>query len=96
MKEPETPCPSSYNRFSTLSSINDNKTIFDTFIENHKEKVLCYTTKPLREIKLKVGLEKPNSHEGFEAEALLDSGATGLFINKSFAKKHGLCLSELD
>ena len=64
--------------------------------KNHEEKVLGYTAKPLREIKLKVGLEKPDSHKGFEAEALLDSGATRLFVNKSFAKKHGLQLSKLD
>ena len=70
--------------------------MFDTSIENHEEKVLCYTRKPLQEIKLTVGLEKTDSHEGTQAEALLDSGVTGLFINKSFAKQHGFRLSKLD
>ena len=45
---------------------------------------------PLREVWLKVGLEKLENHEGVAVKALLDSGATGLFINTTFAKEKGL------
>jgi len=38
------------------------------------------TLQLLREVWLKVGLEKLESHEGVAVKALLDSGATGLFV----------------
>jgi len=44
---------------------------------------------PLREVWMKVGLEKLESHEGVAVKALLDSGATGLFIDTTFARKKG-------
>jgi len=36
---------------------------------------------------MKVGLEKLESHEGVAVKALLDSGATGLFMDMTFAKE---------
>jgi len=36
---------------------------------------------------MKVGLEKLESHEGVAVKALLDSGATGLFIDTTFARE---------
>jgi len=33
---------------------------------------------------MRVGLEKLESHEGVAVKALLDSGATGLFMNMTF------------
>ena len=36
-----------------------------------------------------MGLEKLESHEGVAVKALLDSGATGLFIDTTFARKKG-------
>jgi len=36
---------------------------------------------------MKVGLEKLESHEGVAVKALLDSGATGLFMNMTFARE---------
>jgi len=38
------------------------------------------TLQLLREVWLKVGLEKLESHEGVAVKALLDSSATGLFV----------------
>jgi len=38
---------------------------------------------------LKVGLEKLENHKGVAVKALLDSGATGLFTNATFAKEKG-------
>jgi len=36
---------------------------------------------------MKVGLEKLESHEGVVVKALLDSGATGLFMDTTFARE---------
>jgi len=36
--------------------------------------------RPLREVWMKVGLEKLENHKGIAVKALLDSRATGLFI----------------
>ena len=38
---------------------------------------------------MRVGLEKLESHEGVIVKALLDSGATGMFMDTTFAKKRG-------
>ena len=39
----------------------------------------------LREVWMKMGLEKLENHEGVAVRALLDSGATGLFMDTTFA-----------
>jgi len=44
---------------------------------------------------LKVGLEKLESHEGIAVKALLDSGATGLFMDTTFAKEKGFKMEKL-
>jgi len=44
-----------------------------------------YTLQLLREVWIKVGLEKLENHEGVAVRALLDSGATGLFMDTTFA-----------
>jgi len=46
-----------------------------------------HTLRPLREVWMKVGLEKLESHEGIAVKALLDSGATGLFMDMIFARE---------
>jgi len=53
------------------------------------------TIQPLREVWLKVGLEKLESHEGVAVKALLDSGATGLFMDTTFAKEKGFKMEKL-
>ena len=53
------------------------------------------TMRPLREVWLKVGLEKLESHEGVAVKALLDSGATGLFIDTTFAKEKRFRMEKL-
>ena len=45
---------------------------------------------------MNVGIEKIDMHEGRTVKALLDSGATGLFISKSLAQKGGYRLIKLD
>jgi len=44
-----------------------------------------YILQLLREVWMKVGLEKLESHEGVVVRTLLDSRATGLFMDMTFA-----------
>jgi len=44
---------------------------------------------------LNIGIEKINMHEGVIVKALLDSGATGMFMNKRMAAKYGFKLQKL-
>jgi len=44
---------------------------------------------------LKVGLEKLESHKGIAVKALLDSRATGLFMDTTFAKEKGFKMEKL-
>jgi len=44
---------------------------------------------------MKVGLEKLESHEGVVVKALLDSGATGLFMDTAFAKEKGFRMEKI-
>jgi len=52
--------------------------------------------KTLREVMVKIGLERIDMQEGITVEALLDSGATGLVISSEFAKKQGFKLKKLE
>ena len=52
--------------------------------------------KPLREVMIKIGLEKLDMQEGITVEALLDSGATGLVMSSEFATKKGFKLKKLE
>ena len=54
-----------------------------------------YTLRPLREVWLKVRLEKLESHEGVVVKALLDSSTTGLFMDTTFTKKKGFKMKKL-
>jgi len=44
---------------------------------------------------MKVGLEKLESHEGVAVKALLDSRATGLFMDTAFAKRKGFRMEKM-
>ena len=52
--------------------------------------------KPLREVWMSMGIERVDTHEGRTVKALLDSGATGLFMSKGLAQKGGYKLIKLD
>ena len=52
------------------------------------------TFKMLREVWLNIEIEKVDKHEGITIKALLDSGITGMFIDK-IAAKHGFKLQKL-
>ena len=68
-----------------LNSINTTKRVRD---------IQC-TLRPLREVWLKVGLEKLESHEGIAVKVLLDSRVTGLFMDTTFAKEKGFKMEKL-
>jgi len=54
------------------------------------------TFKILREVWLNIGVEKVDTHEGITVKALLDSGTTGMFMDKKMAAKHGFRLQKLE
>jgi len=62
-----------------------NKTDFSNTTERARD--VWYSLWPLREVWMKVGLEKLESHEGVAVKTLLNSGATGLFMDTTFAKE---------
>ena len=67
---------SSYNRFTMLARIIDNTSIHNLNKENL-----------LREVIVKIGLERIDMQEGITVKALLDSGATGLVMSSEFTRK---------
>ena len=50
----------------------------------------------MREVTVKIGLERIDTQEGITVEALLDSGVTGLVMNSEFARKQGFKLKKLE
>ena len=52
--------------------------------------------KTLREVTVKIGLERIDTQEGIMVEVLLDSRTTGLVMSSEFAKKQGFKLKKLE
>ena len=88
---------------SWLVSLNMYSVLYPERLEN---KVSCqdntegvrdvqYILQLLREVWMKVGLEKLESHKGVVVKALLDSGTVGLFMDTKFAKEKGFKLEKL-
>ena len=50
----------------------------------------------MREVTVKIGLEKIDMQEGIMVEALLDSGMTGLVMSSEFTRKQGFKLKKLE
>ena len=50
----------------------------------------------LREVTIKIGLERLDMQEGITVEALLDSGATGLVMSSEFARKKDFKLKKFE
>ena len=48
-----------------------------------------------KDLKILVMIENINNHNQIETLALLDSGATGSCVNKSFVEKHSLMVKKL-
>jgi len=45
---------------------------------------------------MSIGVEKLNMHEDITIKALLDSGATGMFMDKRIVARHGFKLKKLE
>jgi len=60
-----------------------------------EEEVRKVEGRPLREVTVKIGLERIDMQEGITVEALLDSGATGLVMSSKFARKQKFKLKRL-
>ena len=43
-----------------------------------------------------IGIEKVNMYEGITVKVFLDSGTTGMFINREMAKKYGFKITKLE
>ena len=54
------------------------------------------TFKMLREVWLNVRVEKLDKHEGVTVKALLNSGATGMFMDRRMVARHGFKLQKLE
>ena len=50
----------------------------------------------MREVTVKIGLERINTQEGITVETLLDSGVTRLVMSSEFAKKQNFKLKKLE
>jgi len=66
-----------------------------TVIEEEKERDIRRIFKILREVWLDIGIEKVDMYEGVTVKALLDSGATGMFMDKRMAERHGFKMRKL-
>jgi len=64
--------------------------------EGSSQKEVRRTFKMLREVWLNIGVEKIDTHEGVIIKALLNSGATGMFMDRQTAARHGFKLQKLE
>jgi len=82
------------------AGITDLRRMAETVNQKAVQKVevreVRQTFKPLREVWMNVGIKKVDTHKGRTVRALLDSGATGLFMSKGLAQKGGYKLIKLD
>jgi len=84
----------SHNRFNVLAmGINAGT----SELEGSKKEVEVRKVegRPLREVTVKIGLEKIDMQEGIMGEALLDSRATRLVMSLKFVRKQGFKLKRL-
>jgi len=70
-----------------------NKSKFTNTTERVRD--IQHTLRPLRKVWMRVGLEKLESHEGIAVKALLDSWATSLFMDTTFAREKGFKMEKL-
>jgi len=64
--------------------------------EGGSRKEVRRTFKMLRKVWLNIGVEKIDTHEGVMIKALLDSSATGMFMDRQTAARHGFKLQKLE
>jgi len=64
--------------------------------EGNTQREVKRTFKILREVWISIGVEKLDMYKGITIKVLLDSGATGMFINKRMAARHRFKLQKLE
>ena len=64
--------------------------------EEGSQKKVRRTFKMLREVWLNIGVKKLDTYEGVTIKALLDSGATGIFMDKEIVARHRFKLQKLE
>ena len=64
--------------------------------EGGSQKEVRRTFGMLREVWLNIGVKKIDMHEGVMIKALLDSGTTGMFMDRQTAARHGFKLQKLE
>jgi len=64
--------------------------------EGGSQKEVRRTFNMLREVWMNIGVEKIDTHEGVMIKALLDSGTTGMFMDRQMTARHGFKLQKLD
>ena len=83
-------------RLNTLQlSLNNKYTVLSRAMDN----ILCCdlnNEKGLREVTVKIGLEKVDIQEGVIVKALLDSRATELVMSSEFSRKQGFKLKKIE
>jgi len=63
--------------------------------EGGSQREVRRTFKMLREVWLNIGVKKINTYEGVMVKALLNSGTTGVFMDKRLVAKQGFKLKKL-
>jgi len=86
-------CPTEGNVQQTSAQIGVPKS---TAKEEDSKRQVRKTFKILREVWLNIRIEKVNTHKGVTVKVLLDSGITGMFMDKRTAAKHGFKLQKLE
>jgi len=64
--------------------------------ERSSQRKIRRTFQMLSEVWLNIGIEKTDTHEGITIKVLLNSGATGMFMNRKMAAKHEFKLQKLE
>jgi len=64
--------------------------------EGSSQKEIRRTFKMLRKVWLNIEVEKIDTHEGVMIKVLLDSGTTGMFMDRQVAARHGFKLQKLE
>ena len=60
------------------------------------KKFFIRTTRPKAELMVKVGLKTLDTHRMVDVNALLDSGATGMFMDRKFAEGNAITMRQLE
>jgi len=60
------------------------------------ERSFVRTLRPKQELMISIGLRTMDTHRMVDMKALLDSSATGMFIDKKFAEGNGIVMRLLD